>query len=177
MSGNTGGGDLVLGTLGSADGKGVIRMEDRYDTGVADLWSALTQPDRLARWLGEFDGDLRVGGEYKAQFFASGWEGTGRVEACDPPHSLRVVNRGTDAPDEHVIEVTLTADGDQTVLVLEERGMPLDLLAAYGAGIQVHVEDLTAYLAGRGRVDAQARWAELEPLYARLVAGGTPPSA
>jgi uncharacterized protein YndB with AHSA1/START domain len=52
MIGNTGGGDRVLGTLGSADGKGVIRMEDRYDTDVADLWSALTQPDRLARWLG-----------------------------------------------------------------------------------------------------------------------------
>jgi uncharacterized protein YndB with AHSA1/START domain len=63
MSGNTGGGDRVLGTLVSADGKGVIRMEDRYDTGVADLWSALTQPDRLARWLGEFEGDLHVGGE------------------------------------------------------------------------------------------------------------------
>jgi uncharacterized protein YndB with AHSA1/START domain len=177
MSGNTGGGDRVLGTLGSADGKGVIRMEDRYDTGVADLWSALTQPDRLARWLGEFEGDLHVGGEYKAQFFASGWEGTGRVEACDPPHSLRVVNRGTDAPDEHVIEVTLTADGDQTVLVLEERGMPLDLLTAYGAGIQIHVEDLAAYLADRDRVDAQARWTELEPLYAPQVAGGIPPSA
>jgi uncharacterized protein YndB with AHSA1/START domain len=169
---NAAGSDRILGTLGSADGKGVIRMEDRYDTDVADLWSALTQPDRLARWLGEFEGELRVGGEYKARFFASGWEGTGRVEECDPPHSLRVVNRGTDAPDEHAIEVTLTADGDQTVLVLEERGMPLDLLSAYGAGIQVHIEDLTAYLAGQGRVDAQVRWAELEPLYAQQVADG-----
>jgi hypothetical protein len=76
-----------------------------------------------------------------------------------------------------VIEVTLTADGDETVLVLEERGMPLDLLTAYGAGIQIHVEDLAAYLAGRDRVDAQARWTELEPLYAPQVAGGIPPSA
>ena len=37
-------------------------------------------------------------------------------------------------PGEHVIEVTLAADGDQTILVWEERGMPLDQLAAYGAG-------------------------------------------
>ena len=169
---NAAGSDRILGALGSADGKGIIRMEDRYDTDVADLWSALTRPDRLARWLGEFEGDLRVGGEYKARFFASGWEGTGHVEECEPPHSLRVVNRGTDAPDEHAIEVTLTADGDQTVLVLEERGMPLDLLSAYGAGIQVHIEDLAAYLAGEGRVDAQVRWAELEPLYAQQMADG-----
>ena len=73
-------------------------------------------------------------------------------------------------PDEHAIEATLTADGDQTILVIEERGMPLDLLAPYGAGVQVHVEDLAAHLAGRERGDAQARWAELIPAYQDLAA-------
>ena len=73
-------------------------------------------------------------------------------------------------PDEHFIEVTLAADGGQTILVWEERGMPLDLLAAYGAGIQVHVEDLAAYLAGRERCDADARWNELLPAYQDLPA-------
>jgi hypothetical protein len=68
-------------------------------------------------------------------------------------------------PDEDVIEATLTADGSQTILVWEERGMPLDRLAAYGAGVQIHVEDLAAYLAGRDRVDAAARWDELQPAY------------
>ena len=73
-------------------------------------------------------------------------------------------------PDEDVIEVTLTADASQTILVWEERGMPLDLLAAYGAGVQIHVEDLTAYLAGRERVNAAARWEELEAAYRDLAA-------
>ena len=73
-------------------------------------------------------------------------------------------------PGEDVIEATLTADGGQTILVWEERGMPLDLLAAYGAGVQIHVEDLTAYLAGRDRVDAAARWDELQPAYQDLAA-------
>jgi hypothetical protein len=62
------------------------------------------------------------------------------------------------------------ADGDQTILVVEERGMPLDLLAAYGAGIQVHVEDLAAHLAGRERCDAGTRWGELVPAYEDLAA-------
>jgi hypothetical protein len=66
------------------------------------------------------------------------------------------------------IEVTLAADGEQTTLVWEERGMPLNLIAAYGAGIQVHVEDLGAHLAGRGRVDADARWNELLAAYQDL---------
>ncbi len=43
--------------------------------------------------------------------------------------------------------------------------MPLDLIDAYGAGIQVHVEDLIAHIAGGGRIDAEARWKELEPSY------------
>jgi hypothetical protein len=73
-------------------------------------------------------------------------------------------------PDEDIIEATLTADGSQTILVWEERGMPLDLLAAYGAGVQIHVEDLAAYLAGRERVDAAARWNELEAAYRDLAA-------
>ena len=103
-------------------------------------------------------------------FFASGSEGTGRVEACEPPRRLLLQTMRPGQQREHVIEVTLAADGDQTILVSEERGMPLDLLAAYGAGIQVHVEDLAAHLAGRERCDAGARWDELHPAYQDLAA-------
>ena len=42
----------ILGSLRSEEGKGVVRVEDRYDTNIDDLWSALTQPSRLARWFG-----------------------------------------------------------------------------------------------------------------------------
>jgi len=167
MTGNVGGGGRILGSLGSADGKGVVRMEDRYDTDIEDLWSAITDPQRLARWLGEIEGDLRLGGTYHARYYASGWEGDVRIDVCKPPRRLRLINVD-DKLDEHVIEVTLTADGDQTILVWEARGMPLELLPAYGAGIQVHVEDLTAYIAGRERCDADARWHELEPAYKAL---------
>ena len=169
MTSNASPGARILGSLRSADGKGVVRMEDRFDTDIDDVWSALTDPRRLARWLGEFEGDLRLGGEYRARFYASGWEGTGRVEVCEPPRRLLVVNAEEDR-DEHVIEATLAADGDQTILILEERGMPVNLLAAYGAGIQVHVEDLAAHLAGRERCDAGARWTELQPAYEELAA-------
>src|SRR5215467_5554199 len=170
MTSNARGNARILGSLRSADGKSVVRMEDRFGTDIDDLWSALTDPRRLARWLGDFEGDLRLGGEFRARFFASGWEGTGRVDACEPPQRLLVTTRHRDQTEEHAIEATLTADGDQTILVLEERGMPLEQLAAYGAGIQVHVEDLAAYLAGGERCDADARWNELLPAYQDLAA-------
>jgi uncharacterized protein YndB with AHSA1/START domain len=160
----------VLGSLRSESGKGVVRMQDRVDSGIDEVWSALTDPSCLASWYGQVQGDLRVGGEYHARLHASGWEGTGRVVACDPPRRLLVMVRQPEDPATGSIEVTLASDGEQTIVVWEERGMPVTLLAAYGAGIQVHVEDLAAYLAGRDRCDANARWAELNPAYEALAA-------
>ncbi len=68
------------------------------------------------------------------------------------------------------MEATLTANGSQTLLVIEEWGIPLNQLAAYGAGLQVHAEDLSAYLAGHECCDAQARWGEIFPAYQELAA-------
>src|SRR5262245_56109961 len=96
-------------------------MEDRFDTDIDDLWSALTDPGRLARWMGEVEGDLRVGGEFRARFFASGWEGTGRVDACEPPQRL-LLTMDPGQPDEHVIEATLAADGDGTTAAARVSG-------------------------------------------------------
>jgi hypothetical protein len=39
---------------------------------------------------------------------------------------------GSAQPFDEAIEATLTADGDQTILVLEVRGIPLDKIAFYG---------------------------------------------
>ena len=168
MTGNTSGGVRILGSLGSADGFGIVRMEDRFDTDIDDVWSALTEPERLARWYGEIEGELRVGGAFRARLHASGWEGTGRVEECESPRRLLVVSKEPDEPNEDSTEVTLTGDGDQTVLVVEQRGLPLDLLWAYGAGLQIHVEDLAAHIAGRERDDTETRFDELQPAYKDL---------
>lgn len=158
----------ALGTLHAADGIGIVRLEDRFDTGIEELWSALTDPRRLSHWLGEVEGDFRQGGEFRARYFASGWEGNCRVEICDPPHRLMILTESADEPSGGIMEATLTVDGDQTLLVLEDRGVPLGQISAYGAGDQIHLEDLAAYLADGERCDAQARWRELQPLYEEL---------
>ena len=179
MTSNARPGTRILGSLRSADGKGVVRMEDRYDTDIDDLWSALTDPGRLARWHGQVKGDLRPGGQFRLYLEADDLDVTGRVEACEPPRRLVVTTRETDEswrkgngvpPFDETLEATLTADGDQTVLVIEVRGMPLDKIAFYGAGWQIHAESLAAYLAGRERGDTEARWADLVPPYQDLAA-------
>ena len=162
-------GSRLKGTLLAAEGKGIVRMEDRYDTSIDDLWSALTDPQRLARWVAKVSGDLRLGGVLRASF-TSGWEGPGRLDECEPPRRL-LLTLDPGREDETVIEAELFAEGDQTRLVVEERGLPLGELAAHGAGWQAHVEDLAAYLEGRERVDWRQRWIEITPSY-RIRADG-----
>lgn len=155
-------GSLVSSVV-AVGGKAVVRMEDRFDTSIEDLWSAITDPDRLARWIGRFEGDLKLGGEFYARF-TSTWEGPGRVDICEPPRRLLVtMEPGED--DETVIEAVLTPDGDRTRLVVEDRGLPIDQAPVHGAGWQVHLEDLAIYLAGEPAKEWKPRWLELTPAY------------
>jgi uncharacterized protein YndB with AHSA1/START domain len=179
MTSNAHPGTRILGSLRSADGRGVVRIEDRYDTDIGDLWSALTDPRRLEGWHGQVEGDLRPGGEFRLYLESDDVESTGRVEACEPPRRLLVTTRETDEswrrgqgvpPFDTTIEATLTADGGQTILAIEARGMPLNAIAFFGAGWQIHAENLAAYLAGRERGDTEARWDELVPPYQDLAA-------
>jgi uncharacterized protein YndB with AHSA1/START domain len=167
----------VLGRLGSAEGRGVVHIEDRYDTDIDDLWSAVTDPARLARWYGDVEGDLRQGGRFTLYLAGPDLHAVGRVEVCDAPGQLRVVTRETDEsaqrgngapPFDQTVEATLTADAGQTVLVIEIRGMPVDTVASYGAGWQIHAENLAAYLAGREPGDTGGRWGELAAPYQEL---------
>lgn len=164
----------VLGSLHAVDGEGVVRMEARLDTGIDDLWGALTDPDRLARWYGEVEGELAQGGEFRLRITLSG-ERTGRIEACEPPHRLLLTMRDPDArpgqPEQTMIEAELIAEGAQTRLVWETRGLPLDLLPAYGAGIQIHVEHLADYINGRELSSDDGRWDELFAAYEALGVG------
>jgi uncharacterized protein YndB with AHSA1/START domain len=158
----------LLGTLHSVDGDGLVRMENHVDTEIDDLWGALTDPDRLVHWFGEVKGEFHQGGEFLVRIALTG-ERTGQVQACEPPQHLRVTMHDPDAqpgqPEQTVIDARLTAEGDRTRLVWEERGMPVGLLPAYGAGVQIHVEHLDDYIGGRELRDAETRWNELFAAY------------
>lgn len=162
--------DKIRGTLRSADGVGVIRIEARLDAGVDEVWSALTEPDRLADWYGEIQGDPKVGGGFQATLFATGWEGTGRVDACEPNQRLVTATKDAELPNEDSIEVTLSTEDAQTIVVVEQRGIPLNMLWAYGAGLQIHVEDLLGHISGRERTDSKPRFDALMPRCQALAA-------
>jgi uncharacterized protein YndB with AHSA1/START domain len=172
----------IIGTMRSVDDtRGAVRVEDVYDTGIDDLWRACTEPERLARWIAEVSGDLRVGGTVNA-VFTSTWTGPISIEACEAPrHLLLTMEPGSE--EETRVEAWLTAEGPRTRLVVEERGLPVDQLHFYGAGWQAHLEDLASSLTSAGAVHADGwspqtaapawhqRWTELTPAYQDTAVG------
>ncbi len=160
----------VFGTLHSlGNGSGKIRMESVYPTRPDDLWDAITDPTRLARWIAEVEGDLRIGGSISARF-TSGWEGSGRIDVCESSRHL-VVTMSPGTSDETMIEATLTALAEGTRLVVEESGIPLAEIGAHGAGWQAHVEDLWSHLEGATTSNWPARWVALSASYEVMASG------
>jgi uncharacterized protein YndB with AHSA1/START domain len=98
-----------------------IVAERSYDTTVDDVWDAVTNRERIARWLAPIDGDLRLGGRYQLEGNAGG-----EITTCDPPAHLALtweLGGGVTWVDVH-----LSADPDGgTLLRLEHVALSEDL--------------------------------------------------
>ncbi len=87
-----------------------VTMRRTYATDPADLWSALTEPERIVRWFLPISGDLREGGSFELEGNASG-----DILACEPPSRLRTTFGGP----ESILTLTLRAVGEGTELTLD----------------------------------------------------------
>ena len=95
-------------------------------------------------------------------------------------HLLLTAVPGSD--EETEMEAWLSTEGSQTRLVVEERGLPTRQLHFYGAGWQVHLEDLARTLASGDPAHPdgwseeaaspawQERWTALTPAYEEAAA-------
>ena len=70
--------------VASGPGRSVL-LRRTYDATVADVWSACTDPDRIARWLAPVEGDLRRGGTFQLKGNAGG-----EILRCEEPRLLAV---------------------------------------------------------------------------------------
>lgn len=70
---------------GDRDGAPVRRVvaSRTYPAPPADVWEALTDPERIPRWFLPITGELKLGGRYQLEGNAGG-----TIEACDPPRHL-----------------------------------------------------------------------------------------
>ena len=83
-----------------------------YATDRGDLWSALTDAERLPRWFAPVTGQLELGGRYQIEGNAEG-----SVLKCDPPEELELTwEFGGNVS---WVRVLLTQEVDRTRMTLE----------------------------------------------------------
>ncbi|UNK70091.1 SRPBCC family protein [Microbacterium sp. H1-D42] len=137
--------------------------DDVYVTDIDDLWQAITTAERLARWMVDLTGDLRLGGTWAvaAQDDEPSWA-TGTITACDAPLSFTSTWH---AIEEEPTELTVTLEEVEggTRMLLVHTGIRSIF---YGAGWQTYLERLAAHVAGESFLpDWDARFAALSPEY------------
>ena len=142
----------VRGVLTPTENGVTVRFERRYATTPDDLWSSVTEPDRLARWLGPVYGDLRVGGRYELRMgddvHGSPENAVGEVLECDAPRHLLIGWRFP-GEEESRVAVDLRPDGDGTILVLEHLDLQEAAARGYGGGWHASLDQLDDFAAGR----------------------------
>ncbi|WP_315097736.1 SRPBCC family protein [uncultured Cellulomonas sp.] len=129
-----------------------VRFERRYATTPADLWSCVTDPQRLARWLGPVYGDLVVGGRYElrmGQDVAGAPENAvGDILECDAPSRL-VLGWEFPGEDRSRVVLDIRADGDGALLVLEHLDLQEAAARGYGGGWHASLDQLDDHVSGR----------------------------
>jgi uncharacterized protein YndB with AHSA1/START domain len=134
-----------------AEGTDVITHELRIEARPETVFAFLTNPDKMTRWKGDSAQlDARPGGVYRVQIGQA--VVVGEFVEIDPPR--RVVFtwgwEGNDAvpPGSSTVEVTLTPDGEATILRLVHRDLPAEQRAEHEEGWKHFLPRLATVAAG-----------------------------
>ncbi len=130
----------VAGGMKNGAATRIVQVKRIYRTDPVDLWQAITDSQRLERWLLPVSGDLKLGGHYQLQGHAGGV-----IEQCNPPEQLKLTWEYGD--NISWLSVTLESQDESTLLTLEHE-MPTDPdseahWARFGAGATGVGWDLT----------------------------------
>lgn len=141
-----------------------IESEVRIDAPVGRVWDIVTRAEHLGRWFADAGAeiDLRVGGQLRLTWAEYGTFHARVVEVAEP---TRLAFRWAKDPDADpdtspatLVELTLSADGEATVLRVVESGFTAMALARVEQqeyregnvdGWHQELGDLVAYLQGQ----------------------------
>ena len=131
-----------------------IQLTRQFRAPIDAVWGAMTESERLERWIGRWEGDPRTG---RVNFFMTA-EGEDppaeeyRIEVCEPPHRFA----GTTAvgDDQWRLRFELSEQAGVTTLLFAQA--IVDDVGDVGPGWEYYLDRLDAALAG-GDV-AAVRW-------------------
>jgi len=137
------------------DGARVV-FRRTYPDPIEDVWSAVTEPERLQRWIGTWTGTPAVGGTVDFRMTAEGEDVPVEqvtILACDPPRSLAIEWTIPDQPlwrvELRLAEADQATGGTELTFVHHMAGSPAGF-ADIGPGWQYYLDRLGAALTGAG---------------------------
>ena len=140
-------GEFLTAKFSSKPGVLVARFDLTLEVYASEVWSFLTQSDRLPQWLAPGRIELEQGGAARLDFQDSGIVIDSRVTRCVAPRSLAYSWSGPGQPNRPV-RWTLEPEGDRTRLTLELELPSNEDVARSAAGWAGHLEMLAAAIAG-----------------------------
>jgi len=151
-----------------AEGRRTLVFHRLYPYPIRDLWSAVTESERLARWFGSYQGVGAVGGSVAltmtAEEDAGGEPSTVHIVECEPPRRLVV-----DLPESETrswrIALTLSPEAGATTLLFEQTVPPEMNMADVGPGWHWYLDRLAASLAGAPMPDWNDYYPALSSTY------------
>ncbi len=152
-----------LGTLSSEGGTRSVRFVRVFDVSVEELWDAITDPDRIARWMRteQMTFERHVGGAVRYR-----WGGTdeaiGTVKVFDPPHAVEYTWR--EGSESSIVRFELRPLAQGVELTLHHWNLGSDQATGVGAGWHAHLDFLNAVL-GDEVFDFDRRFNDLLPRY------------
>lgn len=134
-----------------------------FRAAAADVWASLTEPERLARWIGYWEGDPSTG---RIQFFMTAESDDPepeeyRITRCEPPH--RFAGDTSVGDETWHLAFDLTEEDGVTTLTFRQVLGPSDDARNIGPGWEYYLDRLVAVREGR-----DAATVEWEPYLADL---------
>lgn len=105
-----------------------VQMRRHYQAAIDDVWSALTDPERVERWFYPLTGDLHAGGSFQLEGNAGG-----DILECEPPQLLKVTFGGPTS----LVELRLTQEGDDDTVLDLEHTVPIEMAQSGGGALYV----------------------------------------
>lgn len=123
------------------DGEHVLVQTRTFRAPIEDVWAAVTEPERLARWVGTWTGDPATGTVSFAMTFEGQEEGDEmRIRVCEPPHRLHVSTRVGE--EWWRLELDLTHADGVTTLTFSQPGIAPEQVGDVAPGWDYYLDRL-----------------------------------
>jgi uncharacterized protein YndB with AHSA1/START domain len=137
------------GRIEQREGRHVLVQVRTFHAPIEDVWAAVTEPERLARWIGSWTGDPASG----AVLFRMLFEGedheaeTMTIRVCEPPRRLHLTSQAGE--DTWLLELDLSHADGVTTLTFAQPGVTAEQVGGVGPGWDYYLDRLVDVETGR----------------------------